>query len=55
MGDTNYTSYKELKEQFVSGHEGSPSAEITLIYFGIACCVFLHNAGGIGYRKQWYM
>lgn len=52
MGDTNYSSYKELKEQFVSGHRGSTAKEITLIYFGIACCVFLHNAGGIGYRKQ---
>ncbi|XP_052690321.1 phosphatidylinositol-glycan biosynthesis class W protein-like isoform X1 [Crassostrea angulata] len=54
MGDINYTSYKELKEQFVSGHQGSPAAEITLIYLGIACCVLLHNAGGVGYRKQWF-
>lgn len=53
MMERNHSSYKELKEQFVSGHNGSPASEITLIYFGIACCVFLHNAFAIRCRNLW--
>nr|XP_022314541.1 phosphatidylinositol-glycan biosynthesis class W protein-like isoform X2 [Crassostrea virginica] len=54
MMERNHSSYKELKEQFVSGHNGSPASEITLIYFGIACCVFLHNAFAIRCRNLWF-
>ncbi|XP_061182182.1 phosphatidylinositol-glycan biosynthesis class W protein-like [Saccostrea echinata] len=50
---TNKSSYKELKEQFVSGHQGSSAAEITLIYLGIACCVFLHNVCVPKWRNRW--
>ncbi|XP_062595806.1 phosphatidylinositol-glycan biosynthesis class W protein-like [Saccostrea cucullata] len=50
---TNSSSYKEQKEQFVSGHQGSSAAEITLIYLGIACCVFLHNVCVPKRSNQW--